>query len=71
MLKLQPNIGKTDRMIRIFAGVVIVGLGLYFKSWWGVVGLIPIATAVLRWCPAYEPLKISTVEDEEKAEQSS
>lgn len=71
MLKLEPNVGKTDRLIRIVAGVIIVGVGLYFKSWWGAVGLIPIATAVLRWCPAYAPLKINTTEADEKAQQSS
>lgn len=65
MLKLQPNVGRKDRLIRIVAGVVIVALGLFFKSWWGLIGLLPIATAVLRWCPAYAPLGISTCEAEE------
>jgi hypothetical protein len=31
------------------------------------IGLLPIATAVLRWCPAYAPLNISTCEAEEEA----
>ncbi|MBN2701060.1 MAG: DUF2892 domain-containing protein [Methylothermaceae bacterium] len=65
MLKLQPNVGSKDRMIRIIAGVAIVAIGLYFKSWWGAIGLLPIATAVLRWCPGYAPLNISTCEAEE------
>jgi len=71
MLKLEPNVGRKDRLIRIIAGVVIVGLGLYFKSWWGVIGLVPIATAVLRWCPAYAPLNIDTREPEEKQSGAS
>ncbi|WP_022948755.1 YgaP family membrane protein [Methylohalobius crimeensis] len=65
MLKLQPNVGSKDRMIRIIAGVAIVAVGLYFKSWWGAIGLLPIATAVLRWCPGYAPLHINTCEAEE------
>ncbi|XSG83676.1 MAG: YgaP family membrane protein [Methylohalobius sp. ZOD2] len=65
MLKLQPNVGSKDRMIRIIAGVAIVAVGLYFKSWWGAIGLLPIATAVLRWCPGYVPLNINTCEAEE------
>ncbi len=66
MLKLEPNIGKRDRLIRIIAGVVIVGLGLKFKTWLGLIGLLLIATAILRWCPAYVPLKMDTREEEEK-----
>ncbi|GAB6067546.1 DUF2892 domain-containing protein [Methylothermus subterraneus] len=66
MLKLQPNVGRKDRLIRIVAGVAIMALGLFFKSWWGLVGLLPIATAVLRWCPAYAPLNINTCEAEEE-----
>ena len=58
---MQCNVGKTDRMIRIVAGVAIVAAGFYYQSWWGAVGLIPIATGVLRWCPPYNLLGISTV----------
>ncbi|GAB4357077.1 MAG: hypothetical protein Kow0060_10200 [Methylohalobius crimeensis] len=65
MLKLQPNVGRQDRMIRIIAGVAIVAVGVYFKSWWGAIGLLPIATAVLRWCPGYASLHINTCETEE------
>jgi len=53
--------GNTDRILRAIAGVVIILLGLYYQSWWGLVGLIPLVTALIRWCPLYVPLKISTV----------
>ena len=59
---MKCNIGKKDKMIRITAGIVIIGLGLYFKSWWGLVGLIPVITAVVNFCPAYVPLGVSTCE---------
>ncbi|HEB77360.1 MAG TPA: DUF2892 domain-containing protein [Methylothermaceae bacterium] len=68
---MEPNVGRKDRLIRIIAGVVIAGLGLYFKTWLGLLGLVLIATAVLRWCPAYAPLKIDTREPEEKQQESS
>lgn len=71
MLKLQPNVGRKDRLIRIIAGVAIVALGLFFKSWWGIIGLLPIATAVLRWCPVYAPLNISTCEAGESEGKAS
>ena len=57
---MKTNIGSTDRIIRIVVGLVILGVGYYFKSWWGLVGLLPIATAVLRFCPGYLPFGFST-----------
>lgn len=61
---MKCNVGKTDRILRFIAGLIIIGLGVYFKSWWGAVGIIPLATATFRWCPAYLPFGISTVKKE-------
>jgi len=55
------NVGKTDKIIRVIAGVVIAVLGFYFKSWWGLLAIIPLLTAALGYCPLYVPLKISTI----------
>jgi len=57
---MKCNMGKTDRIFRAIVGIIIVGAGLYFQSWWGLVGLIPLGTAAVRWCPVYLPFKIST-----------
>ena len=57
---MQCNIGKTDRTIRLFAGVAIIAAGLYYQSWWGVIGIVPLLTGTLRWCPPYQLLGIST-----------
>lgn len=57
---MKPNIGKTDRTIRIVAGCIIIAAGVVTGSWWGIIGIVPIATAFLRWCPAYLPFGIST-----------
>jgi type IV secretory pathway TrbD component len=57
---MKCNVGNTDRLLRIAAGTLIIVAGFYFQSWWGAVGIIPVATGLLRWCPAYLPLKIST-----------
>ena len=57
---MQCNVGTTDRRLRIVAGVAIIGAGIVFGSWWGVLGLLPLATGILRWCPAYVPLGIKT-----------
>jgi hypothetical protein len=57
---MQCNVGKTDRAVRMIAGVIIIGAGFYFQSWWGAIGVIPLTTGVLRWCPPYSLLGINT-----------
>lgn len=57
---MKCNIGNTDRMLRIVAGVAIVGAGVVLHSWWGAVGLVPLLTAVIRFCPAYTIIGLST-----------
>jgi hypothetical protein len=57
---LKANVGNTDRIIRFVLGAVIIVVGFYFKSWWGVIGLVPIITGLLNYCPAYNLIGIST-----------
>ena len=57
---MMKNVGSLDRMIRIVAGVAIIAWGFSAQNWLGVIGLIPLTTAALGWCPAYCPLGIST-----------
>ncbi|MCG3808261.1 MULTISPECIES: YgaP family membrane protein [Psychrobacter] len=57
---MEINIGSTERLLRIIAGVVIIGLGLYFQSWWGVIGLVPLLTGLFRFCPLYKMLGVNT-----------
>jgi len=54
------NMGRSDRILRGVLGLAILVAGLFFQSWWGLVGLIPLGTSILGWCPAYVPLKINT-----------
>lgn len=57
---MQCNMGRTDRVIRAIVGLVLIALGVIFNSWWGAIGLIPLATAATGWCPAYWPFGLST-----------
>ena len=57
---MKSNVGGIDRILRVIAGLAILGAGLYFKSWWGLVGFVPLLTAVIRFCPAYVPLGLTT-----------
>ncbi len=58
---MKKNVGSLDRLLRIIVGAVIVVWGVYSESWWGLVGLVPLMTGLLNWCPAYLPMKISTI----------
>jgi len=57
---MKKNMGGADRGFRFVLGAAIVGAGLYFGSWWGVVGVIPLATSLLGTCPAYLPFGFNT-----------
>jgi hypothetical protein len=57
---MNPNVGKADRTLRVVLGLLILGAGLYFKSFWGLLGLVPLMTATIKWCPAYIPFGINT-----------
>jgi hypothetical protein len=57
---MKTNIGSIDRVLRILLGLGILGAGYYFKSWWALVGLLPLLTAFVRFCPAYVPFGLNT-----------
>ncbi len=65
---MTRNVGKTDRIIRVIIGVAIATLGLYFRSWWGLLAVVPLATAALGFCGLYVPLKISTIKKKKESE---
>lgn len=56
----MKNVGSADRVIRIILGLVIIGAGYYYQSWWGAVGLVPLLTALIGWCPPYALFGINT-----------
>lgn len=58
---MQCNVGKTDKLLRIGAGIALLGLGASSViGWWGLIGVVPLATGLLNWCPAYTLLGIKT-----------
>jgi len=60
---MKTNVGTVDRAIRILAGMVLLSLVLALESnirWWGLVGLLPLATGLLGWCALYTPFGIDT-----------
>ncbi len=58
---MVKNVGSADKVIRIIIGVVLIALFVMDNSrWWGLIGIVPIVTALMGWCPAYTLLGIKT-----------
>jgi len=58
---MKTNVGATDKTIRIVIGVVFIILAVLSKSWWLVIiGLLPLITGLIGYCPLYTLLGIST-----------
>lgn len=57
---MTRNESNTDRTIRLVLAIVIFALGLYFQSWLGLIGLIPLVTGLVGWCPIYAVFGLST-----------
>lgn len=60
---MTPNVGGIDRTLRIVAGLCLLSLLFILEGsarYWGLLGIVPILTGTLRWCPAYLPFGIST-----------
>ncbi|MDD5404870.1 MAG: DUF2892 domain-containing protein [Sulfuricella sp.] len=58
---MHKNVGNIDKVLRIIAGVVLIGLTLGgIIGVWGWIGVLPLATGLLGWCPAYSLLGIKT-----------
>lgn len=58
---MGKNVGTIDRILRIVASVVLIALVFVGpKTPWGWIGVVPLATALIGWCPAYRLLGIRT-----------
>lgn len=55
------NVGGIDRILRIVIGLGLLSLVFIGpKTAWGWIGLVPLGTAIIGWCPPYAMLGIST-----------
>jgi hypothetical protein len=59
--KMKKNIHQAERLIRIIVGALIASLAFWGPSnYWFLLGLIPMITGLVGWCPLYQMLGIST-----------
>lgn len=58
---MKSNVGGIDRILRIVLGLVLIGLTLTGNiGMWGWLGVVPLATGAIGWCPPYAILGFST-----------
>jgi len=51
---MKLNVGGIDRIARIVIGLVLLGLAATGAvGWWGWLGIVPLATGAIGWCPPY------------------
>lgn len=51
---MKANVGGVDRIVRIVAGLLLLGLAVTgFAGWWAYLGIVPLVTGLLGWCPPY------------------
>ena len=65
---LKKNENVVDRVVRIGIGIALLALTVVGpQTAWGLIGLIPLATGIAGWCPAYAILGLSTLKQSPKA----
>lgn len=65
---MNVNVGTADRVLRIGAGVALIGLALAgVVGPWGYIGVVPLVTGLFKVCPLYSVLGIKTCPHTPKA----
>jgi hypothetical protein len=59
-MTMKANVGGSDKAARFIFGGLIIAVGVYYQSWWGAIGLVPLLTASVSYCPAYSLLGFSS-----------
>lgn len=57
---MQKNVGGIDKLMRILVGIALIAWAVLGGPLWAWVGIVPVTTGLLGWCPLYPLLKINT-----------
>lgn len=57
---MKTNVGGIDKVLRIIVGLALIAWGVYTQNWLGAIGIIPLFTALVNWCPLYSIIGVST-----------
>ncbi len=60
---MPKNVGSMDRVLRMIAGLALLSLVVLLDAparWWGLLGLVPLLTGLVSFCPLYTLLGINS-----------
>lgn len=58
---MKSNVGSIDRVLRILVGIVLIALAATgIVSGWGWLGVVPLLTGLVGFCPLYRILGLRT-----------
>ena len=57
---MKSNVGGIDKILRIVAGIALIAWALTGGPVWAWIGVVPLATGVMGWCPAYTLFGMNT-----------
>lgn len=60
---MNPNVGSVDKVIRLILAAVFFSLFFILQGdlkWIGLIGIVPLVTALAGWCPLYTVFGIKT-----------
>ncbi|ENO99001.1 MULTISPECIES: DUF2892 domain-containing protein [Thauera] len=57
---MKTNVGGADKILRIVAGIALLAWAVFGGPVWAWIGIVPLATGLLGWCPAYTMLGMNT-----------
>lgn len=66
---MHANVGRADRVVRVIIGIALLSLLFLVNGnerWWGLLGIVPLATAAFRNCPLYSIVGLSTCPSSDK-----
>jgi uncharacterized membrane protein len=62
---MKCNIGKAERLIRVAAGLLLAGAGIFIGGLWALLGVAVMVTAFVGWCPVRAVLGLSSCREDE------
>ncbi|EGV51789.1 hypothetical protein QQ73_19610 [Candidatus Endoriftia persephone str. Guaymas] len=60
---MTKNVGGIDRILRLIVGIALLVWGFVLSdpiNWWGAIGIVPLFTALINWCPIYPLIGMNT-----------
>lgn len=59
---MKINVGSIDKVARIILGLGLIVFALITQNWWGLIGIVPLLTGFMSFCPVYSLFNVSTVQ---------